>query len=137
MRGPDGLVGRILEAGPDSARVLLLSDAESIVPVRRTRDGMPAIAAGRGDGLIEIRSVNASNVVFLPGDLLMTSGIGGIYPPNIPVARVIRRSRDTAPARTIAQPDGFDFAIVQQAFMAMREQQVPAAKGPAEQGRRR
>ncbi|MBY0521130.1 MAG: rod shape-determining protein MreC [Sphingomonas sp.] len=119
VRAPDGLVGRILEAGPDSARVLLLSDAESIVPVRRTRDGMPAIAAGRGDGLIEIRSVNVSNVVFQAGDILMTSGTGGIYPPNIPVARVIRRSRDTALARTLAQPDGFDFAIVEQAFMAM------------------
>lgn len=119
VRGPDGLVGRILEAGPDSARVLLLSDAESIVPVRRTRDGMPAIAAGRGDGLIEIRSVNVSNVVFQPGDLLATSGTGGIYPPNIPVARVVKRSRDTALARTLAHPDGLDFAIVQRVFMAM------------------
>ncbi len=122
VRGPEGLVGRILETGPDSARVLLLSDPESIVPVRRTRDGLPAIAAGRGDGLIEIRSVNLSNVIFRTGDVLMTSGTGGIYPPNIPVARVIRRSRDTALARTFAQPDSFDFAIVQQAFMMMPEE---------------
>lgn len=123
VRGPDGLIGRVLETGPNSARVLLLSDAESIVPVRRSRDGLPAIAAGRGDGLIEIRSVNFSNIVFEKGDVLMTSGTGGIYPPNIPVARVIRRSRDTALARTFAQPDSFDFALVQQAFMMMPQEQ--------------
>ncbi len=122
VRGPDGLIGRILETGPNTARVLLLGDPESIVPVRRSRDGLAAIAAGRGDGLIEIRSVNFSNVVFEKGDLLMTSGTGGIYPPNIPVARVIRRSRDTALARTFAQPDTFDFAIVQQAFMMMPQE---------------
>lgn len=124
VRGPEGLVGRILEAGPNTARVLLLSDPESIVPVRRTRDGLPAIAMGRGDGWIEIRSVALLNATFLPGDVLITSGTGGIYPPNIPVARVIRRSTDTALARSFAQPDTLDFALVQRAFMPM-----PRAEG--------
>jgi rod shape-determining protein MreD len=45
------------ETGPNTARVLLITDPESIVPVRRTRDGLPALAAGRGDGLIDVRSV--------------------------------------------------------------------------------
>lgn len=119
VRGPEGLIGRILEAGPNTARVMLLSDPESIVPVRRTRDGMPAIAMGRGDGWIEIRSVTISNVAFLPGDVLITSGTGGIYPPNVPVARVVRKSTDSALARSFAQPDTLDFALVQRAFMRM------------------
>ena len=117
VRGPDGLIGRILETGPNTARVLLLSDPESIVPVRRTRDGLPALAAGRGDGLLDIRSASLANVGFEPGDVFVTSGIGGIYAPNIPVARVLKRARDTALARTFAQPDTLDFALVQQAFM--------------------
>lgn len=117
VRGPDGLIGRILETGPNTARVLLLSDPESIVPVRRTRDGLPALAAGRGDGLLDIRSASLANVGFEPGDIFVTSGIGGIYSPNIPVARVLKRARDTALARTFAQPDTLDFALVQQAFM--------------------
>ena len=117
LRGPDGLIGRILETGPNTARVLLLSDPESIVPVRRTRDGLPALAAGRGDGLLDIRSASLANVGFEPGDVFVTSGIGGIYAPNIPVARVLKRARDTALARTFAQPDTLDFALVQQAFM--------------------
>lgn len=119
VRGPEGLIGRVLEAGPNTARILLLSDPESIVPVRRTRDGLPAIAMGRGDGWIEVKSVALLNATFLPGDVLITSGTGGIYPPNIPVARVVRRSTDTALARAFAQPDTLDFALVQRAFMPM------------------
>ncbi|OYX39032.1 MULTISPECIES: rod shape-determining protein MreC [unclassified Sphingomonas] len=132
VRGPEGLVGRILEAGPNTARVLLLSDPESIVPVRRTRDGLPAIAMGRGDGWIEVRSVALLNATFLPGDVLITSGTGGIYPPNIPVARIIRRSTDTALARSFAQPDTLDFALVQRAFMPMprTEGMAPEASAP-------
>lgn len=117
VRGPEGLIGRILETGPNTARVLLLSDPESIVPVRRTRDGLPALAAGRGDGLLDIRSASLANVGFEPGDIFVTSGTGGTYSPNIPVARVLKRARDTALARTFAQPDTLDFALVQQSFL--------------------
>lgn len=117
VRGPEGLVGRILETGPNSARVLLLTDPESIVPVRRTRDGVPALAAGRGDGLIDVKSVAIATGDFAPGDVFVTSGTGGIYPPGIPVARVLRRTRDAALARSFAQADTLDFALVQKAFM--------------------
>jgi rod shape-determining protein MreC len=127
VRGPEGLIGRILETGPNTARVLLLSDPESIVPVRRTRDGLPALAAGRGDGLLDIRSATLSNAGFEPGDVFVTSGTGGTYSPNIPVARVLKRARDTALARSFAQPDTLDFALVQQAFMPV----VPASTEPA------
>jgi len=115
--GPDGLVGRVLETGPNSARVLLLTDPESVVPVRRTRDGMPALAAGRGDGLVDIRSVATATAPFGPGDVFVTSGIGGIYPPDVPVAHVIRRGREAGLARTYAQPDTLDYAMVQRVFM--------------------
>ncbi len=119
VRGPEGLVGRIVETGPNAARVLLLTDPESIVPVRRTRDGLAALAAGRGDGLLDVRSVALSNAQFEPGDVFVTSGTGGIYAPGIPVARIIKRARDTALARTFAQPDTLDFALVQKAFMPL------------------
>ena len=117
VRGPEGLIGRILETGPNSARVLLLTDAESVVPVRRTRDGMPALAVGRGDGLMDVKSVALSTTDFGPGDVFVTSGIGGLYPPNIPVARILRRGRDAAIGRSFAQPDTVDYALVQRAFL--------------------
>jgi rod shape-determining protein MreC len=116
VSGPDGLIGRVLETGPDTARVLLLGDAESAVPVRRTRDGVPAIANGRGDGMLDIRAISLGDTVFKAGDVLVTSGTGGLYPPNIPVARIIRRTRDGALAIPFEQPDTLDFAIVQHSF---------------------
>ena len=119
VRGPDGLIGRIVETGPHAARVLLLSDGDSIVPVRRTRDGMPAIAAGRGDGLVDIRSVNATNVRFDAGDLFVTTGTGGIYAPGVPVARVTKAGSDSVTAHTFADPDTIDFALVEQMFMPL------------------
>jgi rod shape-determining protein MreC len=117
VREPDGLIGQVIETGPNTSRVLLVVDAESIVPVRRIRDGMPAIASGRGDGLIEVRSANVANMLFQPGDTFVTSGTGGVFPPNIPVARVIKTARDVATAEPSANPDSLDFALVQQVFL--------------------
>ncbi|GAL99521.1 rod shape-determining protein MreC [Sphingomonas parapaucimobilis] len=125
VRGPEGLIGRVTESGPAAARVLLLTDPESIVPVRRTRDGMPAIAVGRGDGTLDVRSV-ATNVRLGKGDLFVTSGTGGLYAPNIPVARVRTDGGDVAVARPFIHPDTLDFAIVQRAFMPM----PPSAPAP-------
>ncbi|MGR6327984.1 rod shape-determining protein MreC [Sphingomonas sp. XXL09] len=119
VRGPLGLVGRVLESGPIAARVLLITDPESLVPVRRTRDGLPAIAAGRGDGRVDIRSVNATNVRFRPGELFVTTGTGGIYPPGIPVAVIPATGIDNVVAIPVAAPDAVDFALVEQPFMPM------------------
>lgn len=119
VRGPDGLIGRVTETGPNAARVLLLSDPDSIVPVRRTRDGLPAIVAGRGDGAVDVRSVNATDVRFGAGDVFVTSGTGGLYAPGIPVARVETAGSDSVKARTLSHPDALDFALVEQAFMVM------------------
>lgn len=118
VRGPEGLIGQVLETGPNTARVLLLTDPESQIPVRRTRDGMPALAIGRGDGLLDIKSANSTAADFLPGDVFVTTGTGGIYAPNIPVAQILKHMHgDAGIARSFAQPDTLDFALVQQAFM--------------------
>jgi rod shape-determining protein MreC len=119
VRGPVGLVGRVLETGPIAARVLLVTDPESLVPVRRTRDGLPALAAGRGDGRVDIRSVNATNVRFQPGEMFVTTGTGGIYPPGIPVAAIAASAIDSAIAVPIAAPDSLDFALVERPFLPM------------------
>lgn len=131
VREPDGLIGQVIETGPNTSRVLLVVDAESIVPVRRIRDSMPAIASGRGDGLIEIRSANVANMLFQPGDTFVTSGTGGIFPPNIPVARVIKTSRDVATAQPSANPDSLDFALVQQVFLPEPPPAPTPSPGPA------
>ena len=116
--GPQGLIGRIVETGPAVARVLLLTDAESAVPVRRTRDGLPAIAAGRGDGLLDVRAV-ATGVRLAAGDLFVTTGTGGIYAPGTPVGRIVAAGVDSALAQPLEQPDGLDVAIVTRPFLPL------------------
>lgn len=123
VRAPEGLIGRVIETGRWAARVLLVTDGSSSVPVRLVRDGTPAIAVGRGDGTIELRTLEVGQNPFRPNDIMVTSGIGGIFPPNVPVARVIRIEGDTAIARPIADPARADFAIVQRAYQ-------PAANAP-------
>jgi rod shape-determining protein MreC len=125
VRAPEGLIGRVLETGRWAARILLVTDGASSVPVRLVRDGTPALAVGRGDGTIELRTLEVGANPFQVGDVLVTSGIGGIYPPNIPVARVTRLEGDSAFARPIADPSRADFAIVQRPYQ-------PAAEGPLE-----
>ncbi len=90
VRAAEGLVGRVDSTTPNTAEVLLLTDTGNIVPVRRANDSVPAISTGAGDGSLEIRALSAGRNPFKPGDLLVTSGIGGIYQPNIPVAVVVR-----------------------------------------------
>lgn len=108
VRGADGLIGRVLTAGPNVSQVLLLADVDNVVPVRRARDGLPAQVSGNGAGDLEVRTLNVANNPFRPGDILVTSGVGGLYPPNIPVAVVIRRTDDGAIARSLADPAKVD-----------------------------
>lgn len=133
VRGPEGLIGQILEVSPNTARVLLIIDPESIVPVRRTRDGLPAFAVGRGDGLIDVKVADVADVVLLAGDNFVTSGAGGVYPPGIPVARVLRNAHDSAVSRPFANPDALDFALVQHAFVPelARPQPTPTPSASA------
>ena len=126
--GPDGLIGRVIEIGPIAARVLLLTDPESVVPVRRMSDGLPGIASGRGDGRIDIRSVERTNVRFAKGDAFVTSGAGGLYAPGILVAKVERTGIDQTAAIPFAAPATLDFALVQRPFMPLPR--APAAPIP-------
>ena len=112
MQGPEGLVGRVLETGPNTARVLLLTDPQSIVPVRRLRDGLPALAAGRGDGLLDIRVIDTDDAHFKAGDVFVTSGSGGIFGPGVLVAHALRPGAETAPAKPFARPDATDLVSV-------------------------
>ena len=118
VRAADGLIGRVLETGRWASRVLLVSDGASSVPVRSLRDDTPALAVGRGDGSIELRTLEVGSNPFRRGDVLVTSGVGGIFPPNVPVATVIRIEGDSAIARPLADPSRVDMAIVQPVYQA-------------------
>ncbi|WP_419825582.1 rod shape-determining protein MreC [Sphingomonas sp.] len=119
VRAPEGLVGRVLETGFIASRVLLVTDNASVVPVRMARGGLPALAAGRGDGSLELRPLGAGANPFHRGDIVLTSGTGGLYPPDVPVAVVIRREGDVALAWPLADPAKLDYAIVEPPYVGL------------------
>ncbi|MGB5483412.1 rod shape-determining protein MreC [Parasphingorhabdus sp.] len=124
VRSPEGLVGRILETGPTTARVLLVSDGKNVTPVQRASDSLPAFATGRGDGTVDIQPINIGTNPFKGGDLMITSGSGGLYSPGIPVAVVIRKTETGAIGRVLANPAKVSHAIVQPIFQAETVRQI-------------
>ncbi|WP_420605473.1 rod shape-determining protein MreC [Novosphingopyxis sp.] len=131
VRSPKGLVGRILDVGPGTATILLITDPENVVPVRRASDGLPAFSTGLADGNVEIRAINAGQNPFRAGDVLVTSGNGGLYAPDIPVAQVLRLTPDGAIARPFAQPADTSYAMVQRVFVPA-ETPTAAAQAPGD-----
>ncbi len=112
VRSPRGIVGRILETGSDNARVLLITDSESVLPVRRATDEVVAFAEGRGDSLIRIRLINLGVNPLELGDVFVTSGAGGYYQPGVAVAIVSEITDDGGLARIISDPAATDFVSV-------------------------
>jgi rod shape-determining protein MreC len=108
-----GVIGRVLETGRGSARVLLLTDSESVLPVRRTKDNIIAFAEGRGDGLVRIRLVNLGINPLKVGDVMVTSGAGGYYRPGVAVAVVSKVTNDGGIGRLVAEPSATNFVAVE------------------------
>ena len=113
VRSPDGLVGRVIDTGALASRVLLVSDRANIVPARLLRGGIPVIAQGRGDGTVDVRPLEVGRNPFRRGDIIITSGTGGLYPPLVPIARVVKLDDDGAVAMPLADPATTSFAIVE------------------------
>lgn len=111
VRAPDGLVGRVVEVGLATARVQLIVDTGIVVPVMRVPDGLAALVTGGDRGALDIRPLAPGVNPLRPGDLFITSGAGGVYPPRIPVAVVTRVAGDRAAARPIADPATLDYAV--------------------------
>ncbi|WP_420142605.1 rod shape-determining protein MreC [Sphingomonas sp.] len=130
VRAPEGLVGRIAETGAHAARIVLLTDGGSAVPLRVARTGAAVLGQGRGDGTIEVRATAAAGPGLRRGDLLVTSGVGGVFPPGIPAAVVASVSGEVASARPLADPARLDFAIV------LRPVEAPPPPAPIESGGR-
>jgi rod shape-determining protein MreC len=102
----DGVIGQITRVFPLQSEVTLLSDKDQAVPVQIVRTGLRSVIYGtpKGDTL-DLRFVPISADV-QTGDELVTSGLDGIYPPGLPVAKVVRvdKQADTAFARVVCLP---------------------------------
>jgi rod shape-determining protein MreC len=91
-----GLVGQVTRRYPWLAEVSLITDRDQAVPVQLVRNGLRAVTFGQGsDGTVELRFMPA-NADIQNGDLLVTSGIDGTYPPGLAVASVTAIERNPA-----------------------------------------
>lgn len=103
-----GLIGQVTRVHPVVAEVTLVIDKDYAIPVQVIRSGLRGLAFGSGDGVtIELR-FTATNSDVRIGDVLVTSGLDGIYPPGLPVATISRIDHDNTStfARILCTPIG-------------------------------
>ena len=130
VRSLDGLVGRVFETGQFASRITLLTDGGNNIPARLVRSGTPVFAIGRGDGSLDLRALVSGGFPFKVGDVAVTSGTGGVYPPNIPVAVVTKVDGEHAVAWPLADPARLDFAIVEPVYQPPPPPAPPAPAAP-------
>ncbi len=101
-----GVVGQVTRVYPFTSEVTLLTDKDQAIPVQVVRNGLRSIAYGQGpSGSLDLRFMPA-NADIKNGDILVTSGIDGVYPPGLAVAKVVQvesKSSDSF-ARIACQP---------------------------------
>jgi rod shape-determining protein MreC len=91
-----GVVGQVTRVFPFTSEVTLLTDKEQAIPVQLLRNGLRSVAYGRGkSGALELR-FTAPNADIKVGDIVVTSGLDGVYPAGLAVARVTQVENSAA-----------------------------------------
>lgn len=101
-----GVVGQVTRVFPFTSEVTLLTDKDQAIPVQVVRSGLRSVAYGLGQsGVLDLRFM-AANADIQKGDVLVTSGIDGVYPAGLSVARVaqVENKSSDAFARIVCQP---------------------------------
>lgn len=90
----NGIYGQVTRVGPLSAEIIQISDSEHAIPVQLSRTGVRTIALGTGrSGQLSLPFLPQNSDV-VDGDLLISSGLGGVYPPGYPVGRITSVERN-------------------------------------------
>jgi rod shape-determining protein MreC len=126
--GADGLIGRTIEAGSGAARVLLLADPASRIPVILVRTGQAALVVGTNRPSLELRDRVGPDIPLQRGDRLVTSGDGGVFPPGVPVGIVLGPD-EPIQVRPAARPKGAGFVHIEAAFLPLPADTVVVTPG--------
>ncbi|MCL4469901.1 MAG: rod shape-determining protein MreC [Gammaproteobacteria bacterium] len=125
-----GVVGQVTRVYPFSSEITLLIDKDQALPVEIVRNGARAIAFGHGqDGTLELPFM-AANADIQNGDILVTSGIDGVYPAGLPVAVVSKIERNSAFAKITCVPSA-GVSRHKQLLILIGEPRQPALAGQA------
>lgn len=128
-----GVVGQVTRVFLFTSEVTLLTDKDQAIPVQVVRNGLRSVAYGRGQsGFLDLRFM-ATNSDIQPGDVLVTSGIDGVYPAGLAVAKVIQVENSTGGVfgRIVCQPmAGIDRNA--QLLILLTEMNTPPRPAPEE-----
>ncbi len=128
-----GVLGQVTEVYPLSAVVTLLTDRDAAIPVLNSRSQQRGAAFGGAEGgaAMELRFM-AGNADVQVGDALTTSGVDGVYPPGLPVAKVARvdRRSDAGFARIVLTPAALMDNVRYLLVLEPMGQQMPARPEP-------
>jgi rod shape-determining protein MreC len=88
-----GVVGQVVRVSPITSEVSLVTDSSIMIPISLPRSGLRTVASGAGDGQqVDLKYLNINAEVEV-GDVIRTSGLDGLYPSGLPVARINRVER--------------------------------------------
>jgi rod shape-determining protein MreC len=128
-----GVVGQIVRVTPVSSEAALLTDVVVSIPVQLARTGLRLIAFGSNQpGKIEVRYFS-SDADIKPGDLLITSGIGGAYPAGLTVGKIDTVDRDAssgfafAIATPASHPDRYRHFLILRNLLNQQSSQTPSS----------
>jgi rod shape-determining protein MreC len=129
-----GVLGQVTRVHPLISEVTLVTDREQAIPVLNTRTGARSVAYGDPSshgGALELRFM-AGNADVQPGDMLSTSGVDGVYPPGLPVAKVttVERRADSGFARISCKPEALVEGARHVMVLAPLSGQLPARPAP-------
>jgi rod shape-determining protein MreC len=127
-----GVVGQVTRVFPFTSEVTLLTDKDQAIPVQVLRSGLRSIVYGRGhSGLLDLRFV-AQDADIQVGDVLVTSGLDGMYPAGLAVARVTQVEKAAGSfGRVVGQPlAGIDRN--RQVLVIMSHNALPQRPQPAQ-----
>ena len=130
-----GIFGQVVNAGSFASELILISDSTHALPVQIERNGLRTIAVGTG-------STHRLSLPFLPrnadvalGDVLVSSGLGGVYPPGLPVGRISELKRDPSqPLAIVAAEPAAALDRDREVLLVWYQPRVPANAdlGPAQ-----
>lgn len=127
-----GLLGQTMHVGPWSAEVILITDPEHEVPVEIERTGVRTIAVGTGEAQALALPYLPANADVKPGDLLLTSGLGGVFPQGYPVARITEVRHDAVqPSAQIRARPLAELDRMHEVMLVWFKKDHPAAPTPA------
>lgn len=129
-----GVLGQVTRTYPLQSEVTLITDKNQALPVQIMRTSLRSVLFGAGGGQLELRFL-AANADVVTGDLVVTSGLDGLYQPGLPVAKVVRVDRDSAYtfARILCEPVAGVEKHAQVLVLGSREPMLQRAEEPEAQ----